>query len=85
MPWIGAETFRRLLASAAPSVIVVPRHQGQNGHPVVFGRDYWAELTLLAGDEGARSVLRRHASSVLLLELQDSGVLRDVDTPSALG
>ncbi|CAI8891027.1 nucleotidyltransferase family protein [Pseudomonas soli] len=85
MPWIGAETFRRLLASAAPSVIVVPRHQGQNGHPVVFGRDYWAELTLLAGDEGARSVLRRHATSVLLLELQDSGVLRDVDTPSALG
>lgn len=84
MPWIGVATFRRLLASAAPSVIVVPRHQGQNGHPVVFGRDYWAELGQLSGDEGARSVLRRHADRVVVLELDDGGVVRDVDTPAAL-
>ncbi|WP_460415007.1 nucleotidyltransferase family protein [Pseudomonas sp. microsymbiont 2] len=84
MPWILPETFRRLLAIAAPSLIVVPRHQGQNGHPVVFGRAFWAELGGLSGDEGARSVLRRHADRVVVLDLEDGGIVRDVDTPAAL-
>ncbi len=85
MPWILPHTFRRLIEAAGQSVIVVPRHQGQNGHPVLFGRDYWAELTTLTGDEGARSVLQRHRDRVVVLEVEDSGVLRDVDTPAALG
>ncbi|WP_194792396.1 nucleotidyltransferase family protein [Pseudomonas sp. UFMG81] len=84
MPWILPYTFRRLIEAAGQSVIVVPRHQGQNGHPVLFGRDYWAELTTLAGDEGARSVLQRYRDRVRVLDVDDSGVLRDVDTPAAL-
>ncbi|MBC3436700.1 nucleotidyltransferase family protein [Pseudomonas sp. BW16M2] len=85
MPWILPATFRRLIAAAGPSVIVVPRHQAQNGHPVLFGREFWAELGGLSGDEGARAVLRRHADRVVVLDLDDGGVVRDVDTPSALG
>jgi len=85
MPWILPATFQRLIATAGPSVIVVPRHQGQNGHPVLFGREFWAELGGLSGDEGARAVLRQHADRVVVLELEDGGIVRDVDTPSALG
>jgi molybdenum cofactor cytidylyltransferase len=84
MPWILPATFRRLIASAGPAVIVVPRHLGQNGHPVLFGRNYWPELALMAGDEGARSVLQRHRQQLQVVEVDDAGVLRDVDTPAAL-
>ncbi|MCE1117144.1 MULTISPECIES: nucleotidyltransferase family protein [Pseudomonas] len=84
MPWILPQTFRRLVEAADPTAIVVPRYLGQNGHPVLFGRDYWPELAGLAGDEGARSVLQRHRDRVRVLDLDDSGVLRDVDTPAAL-
>ncbi|MDF9618759.1 nucleotidyltransferase family protein [Pseudomonas entomophila] len=85
MPWIQAQTFRRLIEAASPTAMVVPRHQGQNGHPVLFGRTYWSELAQLAGDQGARSVLQRHRQQLRVVEVDDAGVLRDVDTPAALG
>ncbi|CAK15648.1 nucleotidyltransferase family protein [Pseudomonas entomophila] len=85
MPWIQARTFRRLIEAASPTAIVVPCHHQQNGHPVLFGRTYWPELTVLAGDQGARSVLQRHRQQMLVVEVDDAGVLRDVDTPAALG
>ena len=34
----------------------------------------------LSGDEGARSILRRHTLSVAEVETANPGVLRDVDT-----
>jgi molybdenum cofactor cytidylyltransferase len=52
MPWILPQTYCRLVEAADPAAIVVPRYQGQNGHPVLFGRDYWPELAELCGDEG---------------------------------
>ncbi|MDF9756439.1 molybdenum cofactor cytidylyltransferase [Pseudomonas sp. TE6288] len=85
MPWILPHTYRRLVEAADPAAIVVPRYQGQNGHPVLFGRDCWPALAELSGDEGARSVLQRHRDRVLVLDVDDSGVSRDVDTPAALG
>ncbi|UVK85556.1 nucleotidyltransferase family protein [Pseudomonas sichuanensis] len=84
MPWILPQTYRRLVEAADPGAIVVPHYQGQNGHPVLFGHDYWPELAKLCGDEGARSVLQRHRDRVRVLDVDDSGVLRDVDTPAAL-
>ncbi|WP_248920172.1 nucleotidyltransferase family protein [Pseudomonas entomophila] len=85
MPWVQAQTFRHLIEAASATAIVVPRHQGQNGHPVLFGRSYWPELAQLAGDAGARSVLQRHRQHWRVVEVSDAGVLRDVDTPAALG
>lgn len=85
MPWIQVRTFRRLIEAASPTAIVVPCHHQRNGHPVLFGRTYWPELAVLAGDEGARSVLQRHRQQLLAVGVDDAGVLRDVDTPAALG
>ena len=84
MPWIQPKTFNCLIEAASAPAIVVPRYREQNGHPVLFGRHYWHELTLLAGDEGARSVLQRHQQQLLVVEVNDAGVLRDVDTPAVL-
>lgn len=85
MPWIAPGTLRELVGLADETCIVVVRYQGQNGHPVVFGRAFWPELARLDGDEGARAVLQRHQAQVVVIDTQDAGVLRDVDTPAALG
>jgi len=84
MPWIASATLRRLAQDASASSILLPLHDGRQGHPVVFGRAFWPELMCLTGDEGARSVVRAHRDSCLALEVDDAGVLRDVDTPQAL-
>ncbi|MBA1203281.1 nucleotidyltransferase family protein [Pseudomonas capeferrum] len=84
MPWIADETLARLFAEAGAERIVVPVHQGQPGHPVIFGRRFWPELRRLTGDEGARAVVKAHPNAVIRVEVSDPGVLRDVDVPAAL-
>jgi len=62
----------------------LPQHDGRQGHPVLFGRDFWAALSRLTGDEGARSVVRAHPASCIRLDVEDPGVLQDVDRPDAV-
>ncbi|NIF27290.1 nucleotidyltransferase family protein [Pantoea sp. Tr-811] len=85
MPWIELATLQRLAEAASPATIVLPRHAGQQGHPVMFGRDFWPALVALRGDAGARSVVQAHRDCCVVVEVGDSGVVRDVDTPQGLG
>lgn len=82
MPFIHASTLDTLLASAAPDRICRPAYQGKTGHPVIFGRDFWAELSQLADDSGARSVVKANSHAVHTLTVDDPGVLIDIDRPS---
>ena len=86
MPGVHAQTVRAVVAAfgAAGKGIARPVHAGRPGHPVVFDlTKYRAELLALTGDEGARSLLVRHAEDVLEVPVEDPGVLVDVDTPEA--
>lgn len=84
MPWIELATLRRLAEASSVSRIVLPRHAGQQGHPVIFGRDFWPALGQLTGDEGARAVVRAQRDCCVEVEVEDAGVLRDVDTLQGL-
>ncbi|SDK36199.1 nucleotidyltransferase family protein [Pseudomonas indica] len=84
MPWIADASLRHLAESADVDRIVFPLHDGQRGHPVLFGRRYWQEMMTLTGDQGARRVLEDHEEAWFGLEVDDPGVLRDADTPAAL-
>ncbi len=84
MPYVTADTLRlldRRMQQATVSAIVRPRFAGRPGHPVGFGRDHFAEILAGSGDEGAREVVRRHRSAVIQVDVQDDGVLRDIDVP----
>ncbi len=56
-------------------------NQGVPGHPVIFDRSLFAELTELTGDSGAQSVVRRHKDAVHLHRLPSQNALLDLDTP----
>ncbi|WP_339460290.1 nucleotidyltransferase family protein [Pseudomonas sp. EA_105y_Pfl2_R69] len=81
MPWISADSLGYLLALASPDHIVVPTFQGQPGHPVIFGRRFWPDLQGLSGDVGAKPVLQAYPQAIRRLQLNDLGILRDIDTP----
>ncbi|UTF50503.1 nucleotidyltransferase family protein [Desulfomicrobium sp. ZS1] len=57
----------------------VPVHHGQPGNPVIIGRPLMADLAALCGDIGARRLLRQ-SQFVRRVEVDDSAILRDVDT-----
>lgn len=81
MPWLSEATFALLCSRASDRAIVRPFYRGQGGHPVLFGRCFWGALEQLTGDEGARSVVRRHRDVCIEIEVQDPGVVQDVDQP----
>jgi molybdenum cofactor cytidylyltransferase len=82
-PRIAASTVAALLAAfrstAAPVVRAV--HNGRHGHPVIFARAVFQELRHADVSVGARAVVRAHAGRVVEVEVDDAGVLGDVDTP----
>jgi molybdenum cofactor cytidylyltransferase len=57
---------------------VYAQHRGRRGHPVGFSPELYSELVQLSGDEGARRLVARYPSHGV--ELDDPGVLADVDT-----
>jgi len=85
MPWIHIAITRRIVdALESGSPLVAASHQGVRGHPVGFSRRYYAELAALSGDEGAKAIVRAHQRELQLIETDDAGVSRDIDTPADL-
>lgn len=60
--------------------IVAPLYAGQRGNPVLFDAGLFAELLEVTGDEGGRSLLKRHADEVATLETGNVAASYDVDT-----
>ena len=83
-PGIRAETVERLCDRARSDRIAVPRFQTRRGHPVFFGRALFPELLATPDELGARSVVRRDASRVDVIDVDDPAVVRDLDTPTDL-
>lgn len=85
MPYIKPETVRVIArALSEGAAIAAPSYRGERGHPVGFARRFLDELSGLHGDTGARGILKAHPDWITLYEVDDPGVLRDVDEPSDL-
>ena len=85
MPFILPDTIRSVAqALRAGAAIAAPSFRGERGHPVGFARRFYPELSSLRGDDGARLLLKQHPDRVTLFEVDDPGVLRDIDRPSDL-
>jgi molybdenum cofactor cytidylyltransferase len=78
LPLIQPQTLLKVAEALATHSIVVPYYRGKKGHPVGFEASCKDALIQLRGDEGARSVVAAHP--YLALEVEDQGVVRDVDT-----
>ncbi len=83
LPGLRAEVVSRVAAWATPMTIRRAAYDGVPGHPVVIGREHWADFAAsLAGDEGGKAYLRSHG--VELVECGDLADGRDVDTAAEL-
>ena len=81
-PFVGAEAVERLVAAFAEGAkVAVATYCGKRRNPVLFSREIWPLLEAeLAGDEGARSFLRRHPELVVEVPCEGVGDPVDVDT-----
>jgi molybdenum cofactor cytidylyltransferase len=84
-PAVRPETVAALLdaLSTGGVPLVLPTMGGRRGHPAVFHRRLFAELLDPQLQGGARAVVHHHLEEARLLEVDDAGVLADIDTPEA--
>jgi len=67
------------LKNAPP--LVAPAFEGRRGHPVLFGRALFPELLSPDLPEGARTVVARYLEGRVVVDVQDPGILADINTP----
>jgi molybdenum cofactor cytidylyltransferase len=83
MPYVQADTIAALVQALENGAgIVAPIYLGRRGNPVGFSRDYLPQLLALKGDKGARDLLKQ--LSVTEIEVDDAGILQDIDVPHDL-
>jgi len=82
-PLVRPGTVAELLdaARSAGAPLTLPRHAGERGHPAIFAAALFDELTDPSLEGGARTVTHRHLPDALLVDVDDAGVLTDIDTP----
>ena len=85
MPFIHPATIRQLATKLQQGAgIVAPLYQQQRGHPVGFTAQYRDELLQLNTDVGARHIIANHHTDLTLIDVQDRGVISDIDSASDL-
>jgi len=78
MPLVEPSTLQAVARQLEHHPVVYAQHKGRRGHPVGFAAELYSELVRLTGDEGARRLVARYPA--FGLEIDDPGVLVDVDT-----
>jgi molybdenum cofactor cytidylyltransferase len=82
LPLIQARTLLAVADALQHYEVVMPRYQGQQGHPVGFSSSCCEALLKITGDQGARAVVAQH--DAYRLDVDDEGCVLDVDTVDAL-
>jgi nicotine blue oxidoreductase len=81
-PGITRAAIAAVLGRAGDAPAVRASYNGRPGHPVLIGRELFAEIATLRGDTGARHLLE--ASGVLTVACDGLASGKDIDTPEDL-
>ncbi len=82
-PAVAPATLDVLLGGWRGERLRVPRYRGRRGHPIWISREVIGEFLALPDDGAARDVVRAHASATEFFDLDDPGIVTDVDDPAA--
>ena len=80
VPLFNESTVKALLESGAD--IGLPMSDNRIGHPIIISADAIIEVLNYNGDGGLRSAISHLSEKVKYVEVNDRGILYDMDTPS---
>jgi len=84
-PALKSGTLDVLLAGRGMPVplLRVPRYDNRRGHPIWFHRGLIDEFLALPHTGAARDIVRAHAAQTEFLDVDDPGILADIDDAEA--
>ena len=79
-PLVRPESLESILSAHTqkPDAIIIPLYNGRKGHPTLFPRFVLEDLGKVAT---LRDVIDRHRAAIFTLDVDDEGVILDMDTP----
>jgi len=82
MPLIKIETFNTLASFAIKNktIILAPTYHGKRGHPLIVHKNQMPDIFQLSGPGGLRTLLSKHPERVTFHEIDDEGIIIDIDT-----
>jgi molybdenum cofactor cytidylyltransferase len=85
MPYVRAETVRAVIAKFRERpAIVSPRFKGKRGHPVALPIALKDEIRATDTHLTLHDVIKRHQGQRVDVDVDDPGIVRDVDKPEDL-
>jgi len=83
MPFITKEVVDEIISKfkQTNNPIIVPVYNKKRGHPVLFSKSLFNELTNAPQEQGARYVLYSNEEKILELDTLESGILVGINTP----
>lgn len=87
MPLVAPAEIERLIAAFDPAegrAICLPAFRGKRGNPVLWAREFFAEMKAVAGDVGAKHLLGEHEDKVCEVAVDSEAPLTDIDTAEEL-
>ena len=80
-PAVASPTLDALLDAADRTRAILPRHGGRRGHPALIGSDLLDGIAAIPPGEGLRHLWRTRPEAVVELDVDDPGILIDLNTP----
>jgi molybdenum cofactor cytidylyltransferase len=82
-PLVTVQTINQLVFAfqTTDHWLLAPCFKGQRGNPVLVASPLFDRLTQPAGDAGARILFEEFRHRMHCLDVDDPGILKDVDTP----
>jgi molybdenum cofactor cytidylyltransferase len=85
MPFVSPETVRAVIATyERKPAIVSPRYRGKRGHPVALPASLRDEIREAKLGATLHDVIHAHTDMRVDVDLDDPGIVRDVDRPEDL-
>lgn len=86
MPNISADILKHIMAAYDPEqgkTIIIPKHNGKRGNPILWDREFFSEFERLEGDMGAKVLLSEYPEYIYEVDVGSDAVFLDIDTYEA--
>jgi molybdenum cofactor cytidylyltransferase len=80
-PAVAPDTLRLLIEHASRQTALLPVHGGRRGHPALVGTEVLAGIGDIPRNEGLRWLWRERTDAVREVEVEDPGVIENLDDP----
>ncbi len=89
VPFVRTSTLRHLVSAALETLgrdrLLIPRYRGRGGHPILLTGSPIREIAGIREEErGLKGLIARRGESVSYLDVDDPGVVLDIDSPEDL-